>query len=65
MAKNAKLNRIARRIGSAVGTADATAHKVAKASVVAKKELEDIAAQLESLKRQLQRTSKRIKKAMA
>jgi hypothetical protein len=38
---------------------------VAKASIVAKKELEGIAKQLETLKRQLQKTSTRIKKAMA
>ena len=39
MAKNSKLTQAAVKIGAVMGRADRTAHKVAKAGVVAKKEL--------------------------
>ncbi|HXW17011.1 MAG TPA: hypothetical protein VEJ39_01830 [Candidatus Acidoferrales bacterium] len=65
MAKKSRLNSIARTIGSAVGTAENKARKVAKAGVVARKELDDIAKELDSLKRQLHKTTKRIQKALA
>jgi len=64
MAKS-KLKSTAARIGAAIGKADRAAHKVAKAGVVAKKELEDISKQVEALKRQLLKTTKRLKKALA
>jgi ubiquinone biosynthesis protein UbiJ len=37
---------------------------VAKAGLLAKKELEDIAEQVDALKRQLQKTTKRLKSAL-
>jgi hypothetical protein len=46
-----------------VGKADRTGHKVAKAGVVAKKELAAISKQVEALKKQLQKTTKRLKPA--
>jgi predicted nucleic acid-binding Zn-ribbon protein len=64
MAKKNKLTRVAVRIGTAMGKADRTAHKVAKAGLVAKAELEDISKQVEALKRQLQKTTKRLKHAL-
>jgi len=68
MAKN-RLTSAARRIGAAMGKADRTAHvtakKVAKASVVAKSELEHIAKQVEALKKQLAKSTKKLKKALA
>jgi hypothetical protein len=64
MAKKSKLTQVAVKIGTAMGKADRTAHKVAKAGVLAKKELEDISKQVEGLKRQLQKTTKRLKKAL-
>ena len=68
MAKN-RLTSAARRIGAAMGKADRTAHitakRVAKASVVAKAELADIAKQVESLKKQLAKSTKKLKKALA
>jgi len=68
MARN-KLKHTAQRIGTAIGKADRAAHetarKVVKASGVAKKEIEDISKQVEALKRQLLKTSKRLKKALA
>jgi predicted nucleic acid-binding Zn-ribbon protein len=64
MAKNSGLNRAAAKIGSAVGKADRTAHKIAKAGVVAKAELAAIAKQVDALKKQLQQTTKRLKRAL-
>jgi predicted nucleic acid-binding Zn-ribbon protein len=64
MAKNSRLNRAAAKIGSAVGKADRTAHKIAKAGVVAKAELAAIAKQVDALKKQLQQTTKRLKRAL-
>jgi hypothetical protein len=65
MAKKGRLHTAATRIGAAVGKADRTAHKVARAGVVAKKELEHISKQIESLKRQLQKSTKKLRKALA
>jgi predicted nucleic acid-binding Zn-ribbon protein len=65
MARKNRFTRVAVRIGSAIGRADRTAHKVAKAGVLAKSELEDISKQVEALKRQLQKTTKRLKRALA
>jgi hypothetical protein len=64
MAKKNKLTQVAMKIGTAMGKADRTAHKVAKAGLVAKAELEDISKQVEALKRQLQKTTKRLKHAL-
>jgi predicted nucleic acid-binding Zn-ribbon protein len=65
MAKNNRLNKAAVKIGAAIGKADRTAHKVAKAGVAAREELEEIAKQVDTLKRQLVKTTKRLKKALA
>jgi hypothetical protein len=65
VAKKSKLTRVAVRIGTAMGKADRTAHKVAKAGLLAKAELEDISKQIELLKRQLQKTTKRLKRAFS
>jgi hypothetical protein len=68
MAKN-KLSSTAARIGAAVGKADRAAHetarKVVKASGVADKELQNIGKQVEALRKQLVKTTKRLKKALA
>ncbi|MGA8142569.1 MAG: hypothetical protein WB987_01635 [Candidatus Acidiferrales bacterium] len=64
MAKKGRLTEAAQTIGSAMGKANRTAHKVAKAGVMAKKELEQISKQVESLKKQLQKTTKRLRKAL-
>lgn len=66
MAKRNKLMKdAAEKIGSAMGKANRTAHKVAKAGTLAKKELEQIGKQVEALKNQLQKTTKKLKKALA
>lgn len=64
MARKSKLRQVAVKIGTAMGKADRTAHKVAQAGVLAKKELEDISKQVEALKRQLVKTTKRLKQAL-
>jgi prefoldin subunit 5 len=60
-----KLRRVAVKIGRAIGRADRKAHQVAKAGLVAKEELEDIGKQVEALKRQLQKTTRRLRKALS
>jgi prefoldin subunit 5 len=59
-----QLKSAAKKIGAAIGRADRTAHKVAKAGVVAREELIQLSKQVESLKRQLQKTTKRLKNAL-
>lgn len=65
MAKQTKLTKAAVTIGAAMGKADRTAHKVAKAGVVAKKELADISKQVDALRKQLLKTTKRLKRALS
>jgi len=65
MAKQDKLRKAAVRIGAAVGRADRTAQKVHKASVVARQELDNLTQQIDALKRQLVKTTKRLRKALA
>jgi hypothetical protein len=48
MAKKSKLNQVAVRIGAAMGRADRKAHQVAKAGVLAKKELRAISKQVDA-----------------
>lgn len=64
MARKSRITRVAERIGTAIGKADRTAHKVVNARVLAKKELEDISKHIDALKRQLQKTTKRLKHAL-
>jgi len=61
MAKKSRLTKVAVKIGSAMGKADRTAHKIAKAGRVARRELADISKQVEALKRQLMKTTQRLK----
>ena len=64
MAKKSGLTKVAVKIGTAVGKADKTAHKFAKAGVLAKSELDDIAKQVEALKKQLAKTTKKLRLAL-
>jgi prefoldin subunit 5 len=64
MAKKNQLKSAAKKIGAAIGRADRTAHKVARAGVVARQELVQLSKQVESLKKQLQKTTKRLKNAL-
>jgi hypothetical protein len=65
MARKSKLTQVAVRIGTAMGKADRRVQKVAKAGSLAKRELEDISRQVDALKRQLQKTAKRLKRALS
>ena len=65
MAKKSRLTRVAVSIGSAMGKADRKAQQVAKAGVLAKKELRAISKQVDALKRQLFQTTKRLRKALS
>jgi DNA anti-recombination protein RmuC len=64
MARKSRFTRVAVGIGTAIGKADRKAHQVAKAGVMAKKELEVIGKHVDALKKQLQKTTKRLKHAL-
>jgi hypothetical protein len=64
MGKKDGLSRAAAKVGAVVGRAEGTARKIAKAGVIAKKELDQITKQIENMKRQLQKTTKRLKHAL-
>jgi predicted nucleic acid-binding Zn-ribbon protein len=64
MARKSRLTRVAVGIGTALGKADRKAHKMAQAGLIAKQELDDIAKQVDALKRQLQKTTTRLKHAL-
>jgi multidrug resistance efflux pump len=67
MAKN-RLRNAAVKIGSAVGRIDGAAHKAAlraaKAAHVARQELIDLEKQVDALKKQLQKSTKRLRSAL-
>jgi hypothetical protein len=65
MAKKSKLTQVAVKIGAAMGRADRKAQQVAKAGVLAKKELRAISKQVDVLKHQLQKTTKRLRNALS
>jgi hypothetical protein len=69
MAKKDRLTEVSVKIGKALGKADKQAHiharKVANAGVVAKEELQEISKQVEALKKQLAKTTVRLKKALS
>ena len=64
MAKDS-LKNVSVKIGTALGKADRKAHQVAEARGMAKEELQEIAKQVDALKKQLLKTSKRLKKALS
>jgi hypothetical protein len=63
MAKS-RLTKVAEGIGGAIGRADRTAQKVAKAGLVAKKELAELSKEVDSLKKRLQTATKKLQKAL-
>jgi hypothetical protein len=65
MAKKSRLMRVATKIGGAMGKADRKAHQIVRAGKVAKAELADISKQVDALKRQLQTTTKRLRRALS
>ena len=69
MEKKDRLTEVSAQIGRALGKADKharlKARKVAEASNVAREELQEISKQVEALKKQLVKTSARLKKALS
>lgn len=65
MAKKAdKLTQVSVKVGTALGRVNKRAQKMTNAGVVARQELKDIAREINSLKRQLAKTSNRLKKVL-
>jgi septal ring factor EnvC (AmiA/AmiB activator) len=68
MASKSKLKDAAVKIGSVVGKVDGTAHKAARktseAIKVAHRELDDVTKQVQALKKQLAKSSKRLQDAL-
>lgn len=69
MAKKDRLTTVSVNIGKALGKADKQARlrarQVANASAVAKEELQEISRQVDALKKQLAKTTVRLKKALS
>lgn len=69
MAKKDKLAEVSRKIGTALGKADKQAHvhvrKLAAANKITKQELQDISKQVDALKKQLAKSTDRLKKALS
>jgi seryl-tRNA synthetase len=69
MAKKDKLTEVSQKIGKALGKADKQAHiqarKLSAAGKVTREELEEISKHVEALKKQLAKTTHRLKKALA
>jgi prefoldin subunit 5 len=64
MAPKTRLEGAAVKIGTAVGKADRTAHKITKAAQIAKEELLELTKQMEALRQQLKKSSERLKRAL-
>ena len=64
MAKKTKLTAAAVKIGTAVGRADRTARKVARAAQVAREELTALSKRVEALARDLKKARNRVRKAL-
>jgi hypothetical protein len=65
MAKKDRLTEVSVKVGTALGKADRKAHKIAEAGAVAKEELQALSKQVDELKRQLVKTTQRLKKAIS
>jgi len=64
MAKKDRLKEVSVKIGTAMGKADKQARKFKKAGAVAKEELQAISKQIDEMKKQLSKTTKRLKNAL-
>ena len=64
MANKDKLTDVSVKIGAALGKADKRARKFLTAGDIAKEELQEISRQVEQLKKQLAKTTERLKKAV-
>jgi len=64
MVKKDRLKEVSAKIGTAMGKADKQARRFKKAGAVAKEELQAISKQIDELKKQLHKTTKRLKNAL-
>jgi predicted nucleic acid-binding Zn-ribbon protein len=64
MAKKSRLTKVATSIGAAVGRADRTAHKLTKAGLLAKKELDALAKDVAQLKKRLEKATGHLRHAL-
>lgn len=64
MAKKTRLTKTAVSIGTAMGKADRTAHKFAKAGLIAKNDLEGLSKEIDAIKAKLRKTTRKLKKAL-
>jgi seryl-tRNA synthetase len=64
MAKKDRLKEVSVKIGTAMGKADKQARKFKEAGPVAKEELQAISKQIDAMKKQLHRTTRRLKDAL-
>jgi prefoldin subunit 5 len=64
MVKKTQLTSAAVKIGTAIGRAERTVHKVGKAAQVAREELAELTQQIKGLARDLKKTSKRLRRAV-
>lgn len=65
MAKKTTLKSVSVSVGTALGKADKKAHQLAKAGAIAKEELQALSKQVDELKKQLAKTTKRLRKAVS
>jgi prefoldin subunit 5 len=65
MAKKTTLKSVSVSVGTALGKADKKAHQLVKAGAVAKEELHALSKQVDELKKQLAKTTKRLRKAIS
>jgi hypothetical protein len=65
MANKDRLKEVGVKVGTALGKADRKAHKIVQAGAIAKKELVVLSKQVDALKRQLVKTTTRLKKAIS
>jgi hypothetical protein len=65
MAKKDKITEVSVKVGAALGKAERKARKIANVGDVAKQELKAISKQVDELKKQLAKTTKRLQKALS
>ncbi len=65
MAKKDKITEVSVKVGAALGKAERKARKIANVGDVAKEELKAISKQVDELKKQLAKTTKRLRKALS
>jgi uncharacterized coiled-coil DUF342 family protein len=64
MAKKDRITQVSAKVGAALGKAERKARKFVAAGDVAKEELKAISKQVDELKKQLVKTTKRLQKAL-